>query len=363
MSNNLWTDVNLLTEVNFLTDVNLLTEVNLLTDVNVLTQTPPLTLGDYHWFGDMGEMLDPNVHMLDSNVRAPDVIDHTTQLEVDEGVSVDDAIILHELMSTVDSFTATGVTCTATKMRLKVAISAISGIFKEKNARRLVVESEMVHLRTKEKRKTEDARVSKALAVKTETEFAAFKAQVGSSEIRARIAYNELCRVKDAEFMAKASNIKTELMAKEATTKKMIEQVRYAGLFGACAKKGAATCPVTQTAFLPNESVLQLVSDCDCNSFVKFSAGFPFMQRLDEGRLVKCPTCRSVVTKIVATTASKAEDLFTWRKLQRLTGAASDEELSERRLLDLDKDAKQSQDIAVMQFRVAVDNKNTVACL
>jgi hypothetical protein len=139
--------------------------------------------------------------------------------------------------------------------------------------------------------------------------------------------------------------------------KESVEQARYANLFGISASRGEAICPITRSRLQPNEAVLQFVSSCDCNCLITFSKGLSFLKKAEENTNINCLSCNIPGAEIVATTAGKAEDLFAWRKLQRLVGASTDDELVEKRNDDMDTADLQkiAQANAYQRMRPCVD--------
>jgi myosin heavy subunit len=145
--------------------------------------------------------------------------------------------------------------------------------------------------------------------------------------------------------------MKAEHHTKMRTIKTAVDELRYTTKFGVSEKRGVPYCPVTMEPILPMESVVSLVSDCECNSLVKASHGLVYLNKHAYYENIVCIQCRAMVHDVVVTTAKESEDAFAWRKMERLVHCITDKEVVEQHLENLETTAanKTAQDTAPLR--------------
>jgi hypothetical protein len=114
--------------------------------------------------------------------------------------------------------------------------------------------------------------------------------------------------------------------------------LRYAQKFDISASRDIPWCVMSLSNIMPMESVVALLSPCQCNCMIKADKSYHYIKMHHEAKSFKCPKCRSaVVYDIEMTTAMQAEHSFAWRVIENLTGCNTDVEIMEKRLVDLQK--------------------------
>ena len=117
-----------------------------------------------------------------------------------------------------------------------------------------------------------------------------------------------------------------------------VNELRYVSEFGESSTHGPAICPISLNELMPNEAVMMLRADCNCNCMVSYEHARTFIDKFAGGEVVKCLICNSTVTSIEATTTRNGEKAFAWRNLEAFTECHSIGQVYEFRIAKLEKD-------------------------
>jgi cell division protein FtsB len=103
-----------------------------------------------------------------------------------------------------------------------------------------------------------------------------------------------------------------------------LNKLRHVQEFQISSTRGAPMCPVSLEMLMPNEIVVSLKSDCDCNCMVKHNCHAAAIKRVGANNTLKCYQCNTAkVTSMTVSTCAQSELMFAWRFLERLTGCDS----------------------------------------